>query len=113
TFMLGLFTFGIVQYQGIKNHGIGHFTSLFQPFPVLFPINVIGEITNPLSQALRLFGNMMSGVVIMGLWYGMMPIFVKIGIPSFLHVYCDVFSGCIQTYVFCMLTMVYVNDKMD
>ena len=112
-FMLGLFTFCIVQYQGIKNHGIGHFTGLFQPFPVLFPINLIGEITNPLSQALRLFGNMMSGVVIMGLWYGMMPIFLQIGIPSFLHVYCDLFSGCIQTYVFCMLTMVYVNDKMD
>ena len=88
-------------------------TSMFKPFPILFPINLIGEITNPLSQALRLFGNMMSGVVIMGLWYGMMPIFVKIGIPSFLHVYCDLFSGCIQTYVFCMLTMVYVNDKMD
>jgi len=113
TFMLGVFTFCIVQYQGIKNHGIGHLTSLAKPFVVLFPINLIGEITNPLSQALRLFGNMMSGVVIMGLWYGMMPIFVKIGIPSFLHVYCDLFSGCIQTYVFCMLTMVYVNDKLD
>lgn len=113
TFMLGIFTFCIVQYQGIKNHGIGHLTSMFKPFPVLFPINLIGEITNPLSQALRLFGNMMSGVVIMGLWYGMMPIFVKIGIPSFLHVYCDLFSGAIQTYVFCMLTMVYVGDKMD
>ena len=110
TFMLGIFTFCITQYQGIKNHGIGHLTSMFKPFPILFPINLIGEITNPLSQALRLFGNMMSGVVIMGLWYGMMPIFVKIGIPSFLHVYCDLFSGCIQT---CMLTMVYVNDKMD
>jgi F-type H+-transporting ATPase subunit a len=113
TFMLGIFTFCMVQYQGIKNHGIGHLTSMFKPFPVLFPINLIGEITNPLSQALRLFGNMMSGVVIMGLWYGMMPIFVKIGIPSFLHVYCDLFSGCIQTYVFCMLTMVYVSEKMD
>ena len=113
TFMLGLFTFFIVQYQGIKNHGIGHFTSLAKPFPVLLPINIIGEITNPLSQALRLFGNMMSGVVIVGLWYGMMPIFVNIGIPAFLHVYCDLFSGCIQTYEFCMLTMVYVNDKLD
>ena len=113
TFMLGVFTFCIVQYQGIKNHGFGHLTSMAQPFAVLFPINLIGELTNPLSQALRLFGNMMSGVVIMGLWYGMMPIFVKIGIPSFLHVYFDLFSGCIQTYVFCMLTMVYVNDKLD
>lgn len=113
TFMLGIFTFCLVQYQGIKNHGFGHLTSMAKPFAVLFPINLIGEFTNPLSQALRLFGNMMSGVIILGLWYGMMPVFAKIGIPSFLHVYCDLFSGCIQTYVFCMLTMVYVNDKMD
>lgn len=112
TFLLGLVTFGIVQYQGLKNHGFGHFTSLFQPIPILFPINLIGEFANPISISLRLFANMLSGVIILGLWYGMMPIFVKIGIPAFLHVYCDIFSGCIQTYVFCMLTMVYVNDKL-
>ncbi len=112
TFLLGLVTFGIVQYQGIKNHGAGHFTGLFKPIPVLFPINLIGEFANPISISLRLFANMLSGVIIMGLWYGMMPILVKIGIPSVLHAYCDVFSGCIQTYVFCMLTMVYVNDKL-
>lgn len=113
TFTLGIFTFLIVNYQGIKNRKFRHFTSLFEPFPILFPINLIGEIANPVSLSLRLFGNMVSGVILMGLWYGMMPIFVKIGIPSFLHVYCDLFSGAIQTYVFCMLTMVYVNDKME
>jgi len=113
TFTLGIFTFLIVNYQGIKNRKIRHFTSLFEPFPVLFPINLIGEIANPVSLSLRLFGNMVSGVILMGLWYGMMPIFVKIGIPAFLHAYCDLFSGAIQTYVFCMLTMVYVNDKME
>ena len=112
TFLLGLVTFAIVQYQGIKNHGVGHFTGLFKPLPVLFPINLIGEFANPISISLRLFANMLSGVIILGLWYGMMPIFVKIGIPAALHVYCDLFSGCIQTYVFCMLTMVYVNDKL-
>ena len=48
----------------------------------------------------------------MGLWYGMMPIFMKIGIPAVLQVYTDVFSGAIQTYVFCMLSMVYINDKL-
>lgn len=112
TFLLGMVTGVIVQFQGIKNHGIGHFTSLFEPTPVLFPINLIGEIANPLSISLRLFANLLSGVIIMGLWYGMMPIFVNIGIPAALHVYCDVFSGAIQTYVFCMLTMVYINDKL-
>ena len=112
TFLLGMFTFAIVQFQGIKNHGLGHFTSLFQPTPILFPINLIGELANPISISLRLFANMLSGVIIMGLWYGMMPIFTNIGIPAALHAYCDLFSGCIQTYVFCMLTMVYVNDKL-
>ena len=113
TFLLGMVTFFIVNYQGIKNRKIRHFTSLFEPTPILFPINLIGELANPLSISLRLFANLLSGVIIMGLWYGMMPIFVNIGIPAALHVYCDLFSGCIQTYVFCMLTMVYINDKME
>lgn len=113
TFLLGMFTFFIVNYQGIKNRGVRHFTSLFEPTPILFPINLIGELANPLSISLRLFANLLSGVIIMGLWYGMMPIFANIGIPAALHVYCDLFSGCIQTYVFCMLTMVYINDKME
>ena len=113
TFLLGMFTFFIVNYQGLKNRGVGHFTSLFQPIPILFPINLIGEVANPISISLRLFANLLSGVIIMGLWYGMMPWFAKIGIPAALHVYCDLFSGCIQTYVFCMLTMVYINDKME
>ena len=113
TFLLGMFTFFIVNYQGLKNRGVGHFTSLFQPIPVLFPINLIGEVANPISISLRLFANLLSGVIIMVLWYGMMPWFAKIGIPAALHVYCDLFSGCIQTYVFCMLTMVYINDKME
>ncbi len=112
TFLLGMVTFFIVNYQGIKNHGIHHFTSLFEPTPILFPINLIGELANPLSISLRLFANLLSGVIIMGLWYGMLPILANIGIPAALHVYCDLFSGCIQTYVFCMLTMVYINDKL-
>ena len=85
----------------------------FQPFPILFPINFIGEVATPLSLSLRLFGNVMSGTVMLGLWYGMMPLLFKLGIPSALHAYFDLFSGAIQTYVFCMLTMVYVNDKIE
>ena len=113
TFLLGMVTFFIVNYQGIKNRKLRHFTSLFEPTPILFPINLIGELANPLSISLRLFANLLSGVIIMGLWYGMMPLLVNIGIPAALHIYCDLFSGCIQTYVFCMLTMVYINDKME
>ncbi len=112
TLPLGLITFGMVHYNGVKKNKVGHFTALFKPFPLLFPINLIGELAVPLSLSLRLFGNVMSGTVLMGLIYSLLPIFLKFGLPSVLHVYFDVFSGCIQAYVFAMLTMVYVNDKI-
>lgn len=112
TFPLGIITFLIIQINGIKAKKIQYFTNLFKPNPVLFPINLIGEVAVPLSLSLRLFGNIMSGTILMGLIYGLLPTVLTIGIPSVIHVYCDIFSGAIQTYVFCMLTMVYVNDKI-
>ena len=113
TFLLGMVTFFIVHYQGFKNRRLRHIKVLSEPTPLLAPLNIIGELANPLSISLRLFANVLSGVIMMGLWYSMMPLWAKIGIPAFLHVYTDVFSGCIQTYVFCMLTMVYIDDKMS
>lgn len=113
TLPLGIMTFLIIQYQNIKCNKLGAFTGLFEPLPFLFPINLIGEVATPFSLGLRLFGNVLSGTVIMALFYGLVPILLKIGvIPAVLHAYFDVFSGCIQTYVFCMLTMTYVKDKM-
>ena len=90
---------------------MGHVTSLFKPL-LLSPINIIGEFAVPLSLSLRLFGNVMSGTVMMGLIYGLLPPPITTGIPSVLHVYFDLFSGCIQAYVFCMLSMVYISDKI-
>lgn len=113
TLPLGIITFFIIQYQNVKCNKAGAFTNLFKPLPLLFPINLIGEVAVPFSLGLRLFGNVLSGTVIMALFYGLVPILVKIGVvPAVLHAYFDVFSGCIQTYVFCMLTMTYVKDKM-
>lgn len=113
TLCLGLITFVMIHYNGFKKNKVGHVTALFKPIPLLFPINFIGEVATPLSLSLRLFGNVMSGTVMLGLWYGMMPLLFTIGIPVALHFYFDLFSGAIQTYVFCMLTMVYVSDKIS
>lgn len=112
TFALGFITFCIIHYNGVKKNGGKHFSALAKPYALLLPINIIGEIAVPLSLSLRLFGNVLSGTVMMGLIYGLLPPPVTTGIPSVLHVYFDIFSGCIQAYVFCMLTMVYVNDKI-
>ena len=111
TLCLGLITFVLVQFNGIKKNKLGHFGALFQPIWFLFPINLIGEFAVPLSLSLRLFGNVMSGTVLMGLIYDLLGPFT-VAYPSILHAYFDIFSGCIQAYVFSMLTMVYVNDKI-
>ena len=112
TFAIGLTTFVIIQVTGIREKKLGHFKALFEPVFLFFPINVVGEIANPISLSMRLFANLLAGTIIMALWYGLMPVLAQIGIPSFLHAYLDVFSGCIQAYVLFMLTMVYIDDKM-
>ena len=79
---------------------------------IWFPINVISEIAVPISLSLRLFANVLSGTVMMALVYGLLS---KIAIiwPAALHVYFDLFSGAIQTYVFCMLTMTYISQNYE
>ena len=111
TFPLGLITFALIQYNNIKWNKFGAVTDLFKPFPFLFPINLIGELAAPFSISLRLFGNVESGTVIMALIYGLLS---KIAFlwPGVLHAYFDIFSGAIQTYVFCMLTMVWITQKI-
>lgn len=113
TLPLGISTFLLIHFNGIKAKKIHHLTDMMKPTPIFLPINLIGEIAIPISLSLRLFGNIMSGTILLGLIYGLLPVWVTIGIPSFVHVYCDIFSGAIQTYVFCMLTMVFINDKIS
>lgn len=112
TLPLGVITFVMIHYCGLKKNKMQHITALFKPTPILFPINLIGELAVPLSLSLRLFGNILSGTVMMGLIYGLLLPPITTGLPAVLHVYFDIFSGCIQAYVFCMLTMVYINDKI-
>lgn len=111
TFPLGIITFILIQYNNIRWNKFRAFTDLFKPIPILFPINLIGELAVPFSISLRLFGNVVSGTVIMALIYGLLS---KIAIlwPGILHAYFDIFSGAIQTYVFCMLTMVFITQKI-
>lgn len=113
TLMLALITFALIQYNAFKHRGlIGYAKSLAEPVPILLPINIISEFAVPLSLSLRLFGNIMAGTVMMGLYYSLLPKLATLGIPVFLHAYLDVFAGAIQTYVFCLLSMVFIRDKL-
>ncbi len=113
TFPLGVITFSLITFNKFKHQKVsGVIKGLCDPWVFWIPINLIGDFAVPISLSLRLFANVLSGTVMMALYYGLLPIFVKIGIPAVLHIYFDLFSGAIQTYVFCMLTMTYVSDAI-
>lgn len=103
-------------FYGIKLNGFGgYIKGLMSPNIVMFPLNIIGEMAKPLNISMRLFGNILGGGVIMTLIYQFTSwIFSKTLIPvplliAPLHLYFDLFSGLIQSFVFTMLTLVYVS----
>ncbi len=112
TFPLALITWVLIQFNGFKYQKMGKIKGLFEPIFLFFPMNLISEFSTPVSMSLRLFGNILSGTVMMGLIYGLLPKWLTLVWPAALHIYLDLFSGCIQTYVFCMLTMCFVSDAI-
>ncbi len=110
TLPLGLITFCMIQYQGIKWQKMGRLKGMLEPFFLFLPINIISEFATPVSLSLRLFANILSGTMMMALIYGLLPSFITWVWPAALHAYLDVFAGCLQAYVFVMLTMAFVAD---
>ena len=109
TLGLALITTFMFIYVAIKEQGIkGYVGGLCDPSPVMLPMNIIGELAKPTNISMRLFGNAFAGMVIMGLLYMAVPAVV----PAPLHLYFDIFQGLVQSFVFTMLTMVYIQGSM-
>ena len=108
---LAMMTFVLIHFRGIRMQKKGYIKEYFSPHPVFFPINLVGEISKPVSLAFRLFGNMLGGVIIMGLIYGMLPLALRIVLPDLLHAYFDVFAGSLQAFIFTILSMTFIAQK--
>lgn len=116
TFTLAIMTFCMIHYNSIKCNGIKRYAKEYvEPLPFLLPINILEQFTLPLSMGFRLFGNMTGGVIIMGLVYGALTgmMFLGLVIPIPLHFYFDGFVAALQSFVFTMLTMVFVAKGID
>ena len=121
-----ILVFILITYYKLKGGVFKYLKGFLEPVPILAPINLIGEFATPLSMTFRHYGNVLSGTVVSALvatalqglsrlvlgWLpgalGEIP-FLQIGIPAVLSIYFDVFSGCLQAYIFAMLTMMYVS----
>lgn len=110
TASLAMITFFMTQYNRAKTGKLkGYLKSFVDPLPFMLPFNIIGEFANPVSMALRLFGNLVAGMVIGGLIYFALGNFAIL-IPAVASLYFDIFSAVIQSYIFVMLTMSYISS---
>lgn len=127
--------FSIITAQKIKTNGFGGYLKGFTtPIAVMTPFNILSELATPISMACRHFGNILSGVVINGLIYGALAVassallglipgvvgdvlakipILDVGVPAVLSVYFDWFSGFMQAFIFCMLTVMYIANAAE
>ena len=118
--------FILITYYKMKCGFVHYLKSFTEPLAFFAPMNIISEFATPVSMAFRHYGNVMSGSVIAvlvasglqglsGIIFGWLPgkigefPFLQIGIPAVLSVYFDLFSSCLQAFIFAMLTMLYVS----
>ena len=126
-----LVVFVLITYYKIKTKGLwGYIKGYFEPLPPLMPINVISEVMTPMSMAFRHYGNVAAGSIISLLLYAALAVLSKavlglipgalgaalsqipifqVGLPAIFSIYFDLFSGCIQAFIFCMLMMVNIS----
>lgn len=127
--------FIMITAQKIRTNGFGGYLKGFTtPIAIMTPFNILSELATPVSMACRHFGNILSGVVINGLIYGALAVgssallgllpgflgdilskipFLDVGIPAITSVYFDWFSGVMQAFIFCMLTVMYIANAAE
>jgi F-type H+-transporting ATPase subunit a len=106
TYALAAVTIVSVWVYGIQQKGLkGYFKHFFEPFPVMFPLNLLEELIKPITLALRLFGNIFAGGIMLAL-IGLMPFYIAWA-PNLLW---KAFGGAIaviQAFIFALLTVLY------
>lgn len=127
--------FIMITAQKIKTNGVGgYFKGFTTPIAVMTPFNILSELATPVSMACRHFGNILSGIVINALIYGALTVassalfgllpgllgdvlsqipFLTVGIPAITSVYFDWFTGVMQAFIFCMLTVMYIANAAE
>jgi len=104
TAALALCVFVAVPFFGIADQGVGNYLkSYMKPTFIMLPFNIISEISRTLALAIRLFGNMMSGAMIIGILLTITPFIFPI-----IMTVLGLLTGMVQAYIFSILAAVYI-----
>lgn len=107
TYALALVTIVSVWVYGIRQKGAkGYFKHFLEPYPIMLPLEILQELIKPITLALRLFGNIFAGGIMLSLialipWYFGMPL------ANVIWKLFDMFIGAIQAFIFALLTVLY------
>jgi len=106
TAALAIVVFFAVPIYGIAERGVGgYLKNYIEPTVVMLPFNIISELSRTLALAIRLFGNIMSGRILVAIVLSIVPLFL----PTVLQVL-DLVIGQIQAYIFAILALVYIGS---
>jgi F-type H+-transporting ATPase subunit a len=104
TAALALCVFVAVPLFGIEDQGVGgYLESYTKPTVMMLPFNIIGELSRTLALAVRLFGNMMSGAMIIAILLTITPFIFPIVMTAL-----GLLTGMVQAYIFSILAAVYI-----
>jgi F-type H+-transporting ATPase subunit a len=104
TAALALCVFAAVPIFGVAEQGVGNYLKSYaEPTVLMLPFNVIGELSRTLALAVRLFGNMMSGAMIMAILLTITPFIFPIAMAAL-----GLLTGMVQAYIFSILAAVYI-----
>ena len=109
TVAMAISTFVIIQVMGFKYRRGAYAKNFLTPSFVFLPVNIIGELARPISLSFRLFGNMLAGLILMTMIYTLPPVAARFGIPAVMHIYFDLITGFLQTYIFCVLSLSFIG----
>ncbi|MDR1499218.1 MAG: F0F1 ATP synthase subunit A [Rickettsiales bacterium] len=100
---LAMFIFSLAF--GLREKGMGYFGKYFKPVPVMLPLNIFSDVSKIVSMSIRLYGNVMSASVILLIMSKIT--FLSMGFPILLNVL-GIITGCIQAYIFSVLSMLSI-----
>jgi len=112
TFSMGLTTVVLMQFLGIRYNGANHFKEWLQPIFIFAPLNILSDLTKSVSLGMRLFANILSGLILMSLIYFLLPWWASIAVPGALSLFFDIFIGALQAYIFITVSMFFIMTKV-
>ncbi len=111
TIAIALMSFVVINAFGFYYTGFfGRLKWFVKPKAFMLPVNLVTHAVIPVSLSFRLFGNMFAGLVVMDLLYSVT--YLSIGIPAFLAMYFNLFHVGIQTYIFLVLTLSFMEETV-